>query len=223
MEAAMFTPTEFLENRQAEIAAITDQFPLAIVIANTAAGLTANHIPLLLNSPLAFSDQTACSGQFIGHVSRRNTMHEEIGQDQEIMVIFRAEDAYISPNWYPTKADHHRHVPTWNYQAIHFHGHMRFCDDAKFLRRVVGKLTTHFESRNQGARAWKMADAPRDFIDRKLAGIVGFEIEVTRCLAKSKLSQNRDRADLVNVGRELGNSGKAFMARSINMLGSVKG
>jgi transcriptional regulator len=214
----MFVPSEFDEQRCQEIETIISKFPLSTVVANGKEGLMANHLPLLLDRKLDFAAKNDCFGRFIGHVSRRNNMHRNLVKGQDVLVIFRSEDSYISPNWYPTKAEHHRHVPTWNYQAVHFHGTIQFSDDLKFLRRIVGTLTKYFESRNQGNKAWKMADAPSDFMSQKLAGIVGFEIEVYRCLAKSKLGQNKDKADFENVRREMVNHDKVFLARSMSAI-----
>ena len=94
-------------------------------------------------------------------------------------------------------------MPTWNYQVVHFHGKIEFTNDVKFLRSVVCQLTSLFEKRTNGDMAWKMRDAPRDFLDEQLAAIVGFRITVSRCVAKSKISQNRSPEDIKSVRETL--------------------
>lgn len=181
----MYVPAHFAETDAAEIAALLDAFPLACVVAQTGSGLVANHLPLLAGA----------AGTLIGHCALANPMHREIADGQEVLAIFRGDDAYVSPNFYPGKAEHHRHVPTWNYQVVHVHGTITFQHDDKAKRAAVGLLTRHHERRLDGADAWRMADAPADYMERMLAAIVAFRIDVVRTLAKSKLSQNRDARD----------------------------
>lgn len=115
--------------------------------------------------------------------------------EAEVLTIFQGSNSYISPNWYPSKHETHRHVPTWNYQVVHIHGRIRFIEDAKFLRAVVASLTQIHETRAAEAKPWKMSDGDKDYIEQQLASIVGLEIDVTRIVGKSKLSQNREPRD----------------------------
>jgi len=128
------------------------------------------------------------------------------------MVIFRGENAYISPNFYPSKADHHRHVPTWNYQVVHMYGTISFQHDDHAKRAAVGLLTRDHERRVNGTNAWKMADAPKDFMDRMLDNIVAFRVTVHRTLAKSKLSQNREKQDYLGTVQGLRETGQDGVA-----------
>ena len=193
----MYIPIHFNEARDSEIENIVASFPLAVVVAHGADGLLANHIPLLLET-----DDDG-NRSLIRHIAKANEMHEIIAPSRDVLAIFHAEDAYISPNWYPSKAEHHKVVPTWNYQIVHFHGKITFSDDVKFLRSVVGKLTSLFEQRVNGDKSWKMRDAPRDFMDAQIASIIGLKISVSRCEAKSKMSQNRPVQDRDNVRQKL--------------------
>ncbi|MCV2882842.1 FMN-binding negative transcriptional regulator [Actibacterium sp. XHP0104] len=181
----MYVPDHFQETDKTQIAAIMEHAPLACIVAQTDQGLIANHIPLLATP----------DGSLIGHVALANDMHRLITPDQEVLAVFRGDDAYVSPNFYPTKAQHHRHVPTWNYQVAHVYGRIRFQHDTQAKRAVVGLLTRLHERRVNGADAWRMADAPADYMEQMLGGIVAFKIEVDRVLAKSKLSQNREAQD----------------------------
>jgi|TARA_A100001391_G_scaffold205337_1_gene205120 transcriptional regulator len=182
----MYLPDHFKEVDPAEIASIIAGAPLACVVANSLEGLVANHVPLLLDK----------GGDLIGHFALANEMHRTVADGQEVMAIFRGVDGYISPNTYPSKLEHHRHVPTWNYQVVHVHGIITFQHDERSKRAAIGLLTRDQERRVNGDRAWKMADAPADYMLDMIAKIVAFRISVTRTIAKSKLSQNRDQRDL---------------------------
>lgn len=198
----MYIPAHFQEISRDEVARILEAAPLACIVAQTAEGLIANHIPLL----------SAPDGTLIGHVALANDMHRLIGEDQEVLAVFRGEDGYVSPNFYPSKPEHHRHVPTWNYQAVHVHGRIRFQHDDHAKRAAVGLLTRLHERRLHGAAAWRMADAPTDYMEGMLAAIVAFRIGVTRVLAKSKLSQNRETRDYLGAIEGLRASGQEAMA-----------
>ncbi|BBE71291.1 FMN-binding negative transcriptional regulator [Oharaeibacter diazotrophicus] len=209
----MYVPAHFAETDAAAIAALLEAFPLACVVAQTASGLVANHLPLLVGA----------DGSLIGHCALANAMHREIAEGQEVLAIFRGDDAYVSPNFYPGKAEHHRHVPTWNYQVVHVHGTIAFQHDDKAKRAAVGLLTRHHERRLNGADAWRMADAPADYMDRMLAAIVAFRIDIVRTLAKSKLSQNRDARDHAGAVDGLRRTGATGIADAMARRSSEKG
>lgn len=198
----MYIPPHFLETDPAQIRGLIEATPLACLVAQTDEGLVANHIPLL----------SGPDGTLIGHVALANDLHRLLPDGHGVLAVFRGEDGYISPNSYPSKALHHRHVPTWNYRVAHVQGTISFQHDDHSKRAAVGLLTRLHERRLNGAQAWRMADAPADYMQAMLAGIVAFRIRVTRVLAKSKLSQNRDEADYrgaVEGLRTAGNTGLA--------------
>jgi transcriptional regulator len=128
-------------------------------------------------------------------------------------VIFRGHDGYISPSWYPSKHETHRHVPTWNYEVVHAHGKLRVVHDEKFVRGVVARLTRRHEAGE--AHPWKMGDAPADYLDQMLKMIVGIEVEITRLEGKRKLGQNRDARDLEGAVRALGERGQTQLASAM--------
>lgn len=198
----MYIPPHFLERDASEIASILSHAPLACIVVQTEQGLVANHIPLL----------AAPDGTLIGHVALANDLHRLVPQGHEVLAIFRGADAYITPNSYPSKADHHRHVPTWNYQAVHMHGTITFQHDDPAKRAAVGLLTRLHERRVNGDAAWKMAQAPADYMETMLASIVAFRITVTRTLAKSKLGQNREGRDLAGAVTALQTQGHTAIA-----------
>lgn len=97
------------------------------------------------------------------------------------------------PSWYPSKHDHHKQVPTWNYSVVHAHGRIQIRDDARFVRRLLANLTRHHEAGEP--TPWKMADAPREYMETMVQTVVGIEIEIERLVGKFKLGQNKDEAD----------------------------
>jgi transcriptional regulator len=129
------------------------------------------------------------------HVARNNPLWQELVEGAEVMVVFQAEQGYISPNWYPSKHEAHQQVPTWNYRVVHVHGRLRVRDDERFVRGLVARLTRTHEAATQQSRPWKMTDSESSYIDRMLGAIVGIEIEIHRMLGKYKLSQNKEARD----------------------------
>lgn len=198
----MYVPPHFQEISKDEIEAVIDSAPLDCIVVQTDNGLIANHIPLLKGP----------DGTLIGHVALANDMHRIVADDQEVLTIFRGDDAYVSPNFYPSKSEHHRHVPTWNYQVVHVYGRIAFQHDVQAKRAAVGLLTRHHERRLNGPRAWRMADAPADYMEQMLGNIVAFSIHVERILAKSKLSQNREARDYHGAVSGIRASGQEALA-----------
>lgn len=184
----MYIPAHFAESRPEVLHELVRRHPLGMLVTHGAAGLDANHIPFELDAA------SGSLGTLAGHVARANPVWQQLRDGDEVMVVFRAADAYISPNWYPSKHEQHRQVPTWNYMVAHAHGRVRIVDDEGFVRGIVGRLTKTHEASQ--AVPWKMADSPREFIDGLLQAIVGIEIEITRLEGKSKLSQNKEARDL---------------------------
>ncbi len=198
----MYVPTHFQEISADEINSIIQAAPLACIVAQSAEGLIANHVPL----------RKAKDASLIGHVALANDMHRLIKDGQEVLVIFRGDDGYVSPNFYPSKPEHHRHVPTWNYQVVHVYGDIVFQHEESAKRAAVGLLTREHERRLNGKKAWRMADAPAEFMQEMLGNIVAFRISVRRIIAKSKLSQNREERDYLGAVSGLRASGNDVLA-----------
>jgi len=208
----MYRPEQFDENDPDVITRLMADFPLATIVAQTKEGLVAHHIPLLLEQ----------DHHLIGHIAKANTLHEDLEDGAEVLVIFRAEDAYISPNYYPTKASDHRHVPTWNYQVMHCYGTINFDHSVKTKTAIVGKLTKHFEHRHFSEKPWRMADAPADYMAGMLEQIVAFRISIDRYLAKSKLSQNRKTVDYDRVTTMMKETGKTYLSAEMTRIKAKK-
>jgi len=197
----MYTPAHFDLTDPDETARLMASFPLAALVALTRAGLVPNHLPLLRQGEA-----------LIGHVALANDLHREVAEGAPVLAIFTAGDAYVSPNWYPSKAQTHRAVPTWNYRAVHVHATLHWSHEARDKRRAVSLLTTHHEQAVNGAAGWKMGDAPPDFLDDMLDRIVAFRLAITRIEAKAKLNQNRSAEDVAAVARAFGEAGLSMMA-----------
>jgi transcriptional regulator len=210
----MYLPTHFEESRDEELLRIIGAHPLGALVVNAPHGLDANHLPFLLDH--------AGAGQrkLLAHVARANPLWQEARDGAEALVIFRADDGYVSPNWYPSKHESPRHVPTWNYQVVHVHGRLFVRDDERFVRGVVARLTRTHEARTGAPTPWKMTDAPADYIDRMLAAIVGIEIEIAKIVGKSKLSQNREERDRLGAAEALRKRGKTAVSDA--MLDALK-
>jgi transcriptional regulator len=189
----MYSPAHFTETDPQVIAAVLTDHPLATLVAQTDAGLVANHIPLMRDG-----------ADVIGHVALANDLHRDLPDGRAVLAIFGAGEAYVSPNWYPSKAATHRAVPTWNYRVVHVHGVLTWAREAAQKRRVVHRLTAMMEGRVNGARGWRMGDAPADYMAGMIDSIVAFRIAITRVQAKSKLSQNRTAEDRAGVVQGLG-------------------
>ena len=208
-ETTMYIPPHFAETRPEEIRRLIESHPLGSLVTHGVQGLDANQIPFEL------AEMNGESGLLRAHVARANPIWTEVENGSDVLVIFRAEHAYVSPNWYPSKQVTHRLVPTWNYQVVNIYGKIRFTEDEKFLRAVVGRLTRAHEAKAEGEKAWRMADAPADFMSAMLGQIIGVEIEFTRIAAKSKLSQNREDADRLNAADELGSRSMAELSKAM--------
>ena len=193
----MYLPESFRETRPHEIKRIIEHFPLATLVSWSRNGLDANHIPFLV-------DFEANGIQRLrGHIARKNPLYDTVRNGTDVLVVYRAEDSYISPNWYPTREPTQQVVPTWNYQAIHIYGKIQFTEDPKFIRGVISQLTKEHEKSIGENPPWKLGDAPSSFINQMISSVVGIEISVEKIEAKSKLSQNRTEVDFDGVKNKL--------------------
>ena len=187
----MYTPRAFALDDLPEIQQLIQHTRLAQLITLGENGLQASHLPLLLNP------DEGPNGTLYGHLARANPQWRELQNGSEALVIFAGADAYISPAFYPAKAEHGKVVPTWNYIAVHAYGTPEVFSDAERLLKVVTALTDRHESGR--AQPWRVSDAPADYIDGMLKAIVGFALPIERLVGKRKLSQNRSAADMAGV------------------------
>ena len=198
----MYLPAHFAENRTEVLHGLMNEYPLATLILQNDR-LEANHIPLQLHAPTAH----APLGILQGHVARANPMWKTAQHETDALAIFQGPQAYISPAWYPSKADHAKVVPTWNYVVVHARGRLVVKDDAAWLREFLTGLTNTHET--EAGSAWSIDDAPADYIAKMLAAIVGFEITITELQGKWKVSQNKSVADRAGMVTGLTNYAEA--------------
>ena len=205
----MYVPQHFDDTRIDELHRILDRFPLGALVVDGPNGLDANHIP--------FEMVTGPDGKLTlhAHVARANPVWQEIPSGADVLVIFRAGDAYISPSWYPSKHEAHRQVPTWNYQVVHVHGKIAIRDDVRFLRGLVARLTRRHEGRAGNEKPWRMTDSEPAYIDEMLAKIVGIEVMPERIVVKSKLGQNKEDRDRVGAAQALAERGELEVSRAM--------
>jgi len=192
----MYVPAHFEENRREVLDALIAAQPFGTIVTNGSNGLDANHVPF------EFEPALGPFGTLRAHVARANPLWQEAAAAPETLVIFQGPTAYISPTWYPSKAETHRAVPTWNYIVVHAHGRIVVHDDENYVRGLVARLTRKMEAGESAP--WKMGDAPADYLTQMLGAIVGLEIEVTKLVGKWKLSQNRTQADILGAANTLG-------------------
>lgn len=193
----MYTPPAFKEDDPAILAEIIRTARLPMLVTATAAGPLATPLPLILDQ------SEGPHGVLYGHLARANPQWNTpaIG---EALAIFPGPDAYVTPSWYASKAEHGKVVPTWNYVAVHAYGPVEFFDDVDRLHQAVSRLTDLHEG--QRAEPWAVTDAPETFVRSQLKGIVGLRLPITRLEGKRKLSQNRPEADRRGVAEGLAQS-----------------
>jgi transcriptional regulator len=192
----MYLPSHFRSPSQAAERQLIRQHPLATLVWTDVDGLRATPLPMLLREE---GEQLVLAA----HLPRANPLvaHLMAGA-QRLLAVFNGPEAYISPNWYPGKAETHRRVPTWDYATVHAHGTAEVHDDRDWVRAQLHALTTQQEASQ--AKPWGLHEAPADYIDTLLKVLVGVELKVTRLGAKFKVSQNHSLADRLGVRAALG-------------------
>jgi transcriptional regulator len=191
----MYVPEHFRETRFEVLRAFIEQHSMGTLIAVTSEGISANHIPMQLLS------DAGGPATLRGHIARANPLWRLLQTGASVLAIFIGPDHYVSPGWYPSKREHGKVVPTWNYATVHVRGTIRFIEDPAWLRSLVESLTDQHE-RTRVDR-WRITDAPADYLQGMLRAIVGFEIQVSGIEGKFKGSQNRPAADRAAVAEAL--------------------
>jgi transcriptional regulator len=191
----MYIPTSNEENRVSVLQALIASHPLGTLVTSGASGLFASHIPMILQY------DGSGFGVLKGHISRANTQWQDFIPTVDALAIFAGHQHYISPNWYPGKAEHGKEVPTWNYAVVHAYGPLKVVEDEHWLLTFLNNLTNIHEARS--TVPWKLTDAPPDFIKSLLNGIIGLELPIHRLEGKWKVSQNRTERERNGVAQGL--------------------
>ncbi|HDT5889175.1 FMN-binding negative transcriptional regulator [Aeromonas dhakensis] len=203
----MYLPLHFAVTDSETLHQLIRAYPLGALITHGEGGLDANHLPF------EFDAGEREHGVLRAHVARSNPLWQEVKDGDEVLVIFKAADGYISPSWYPGKQEHHKLVPTWNYSVVHAYGRIQIRDDARFVRRLLANLTRTHEAAEP--TPWKMADAPRDYLEAMVQAVVGIEIEITGLVGKFKLGQNKEAADRLGAANALQDRGQSTLAEAM--------
>lgn len=183
----MYQPAAFAVTDPAEIEAVLARLRLGCLITHDADGFCATHAPFLYEPERRV---------LTAHIARANPHWERAGSTRAL-AVFQGADAYVSPSWYPSKRQHAKVVPTWNYEAAHVHGQLTWRHEAEWLRAQVGALSDRHEAPR--AQPWAVSDAPKDYVQAMLRGIVGLELTIEKVEVNRKLSQNRPEADREGV------------------------
>lgn len=202
----MYTPPAFRENRPEVLREAIRAYPLGTLITGGPSGLIANVLP--------FSLQTAPEGDVLhAHLAKANDQIDDLRQGSPALVVFQGPQAYVSPSWYPTKHEHGRVVPTWNYVIVQITGIPVIVDDATWLRNQIEQLTAAHE--HGRIAPWSVSDAPESFVAGQMKGIVGLEIAVSRMEGKWKTSQNQPVENRIGVEQGLRADGFTDLARYV--------
>lgn len=210
----MYIPKHFDQSDIPVLHELIRSRPLSTVVTLSSGGLDANHIPLHLSaepSPL---------GTLRGHVARANPIWSDLAPNVDALAIFHGPDAYITPSWYPTKAETGKAVPTWNYAVAHAYGTLRVIDDPSWLRTHLEALTAQHEAAFE--KPWQLSDAPPDYTEKLMGAVVGIEIVITRLQGKWKASQNQPPQNRAGVIRGLEENGCPQASAMAAFIGSAR-
>ncbi|ANY17695.1 FMN-binding negative transcriptional regulator [Bordetella pseudohinzii] len=201
----MYIPAHFKIEDPAALHELMRAFPLGMLVTHGGSGLDVNHIPFELD------EGAGALGVLNAHVARANPVWQDVADGDEALVVFRAEQAYISPSWYPSKHEAHKQVPTWNYRVVHARGRIVIRDDERYVRGVVARLTRRHEAGEP--QPWKMSDSAPEYIDGMLRAIVGIQVEITALEGKFKLGQNKEARDIAGAGQALVERGEQALGQ----------
>ncbi len=193
----MYIPQHFKEDDQETLQQYIRTYVFGLLIVSDDEGIEANHLPFHLSG-----GDSGELGHLHCHVARSNPVWQRLQHGARVLVVYQGPDAYVSPSWYPTKAETGRVVPTWNYLAVHAEGKARVIEDPAWLIRHLNQLTDQHEAGR--SEPWSVDDAPADFTGRLVEAIVGIEVKIESLTGKLKSSQNlpeRNRAG-VKAGLE---------------------
>jgi transcriptional regulator len=190
----MYQPEHFRVGDLKLMHALIRAHPFGILVSAGSEGLYATHLPTVLKDD-------GRNGVIECHLARANPHWKHLAAGIEGLMIFQGTEGYITPNWYPSKAEHGKVVPTWNYSVVHAHGRPEVMEDKHWLRSHVSEITAQQE--HGRAAPWAVSDAPESFIEIMLRGIIGIRIVIERIEGKWKMSQNREAKDREGVARGL--------------------
>jgi transcriptional regulator len=211
----MYLPPAFKEDRLDVQHQLIRKHPLGLLVTVGQDGPLASPVPFVLDS------SASKLGTLRAHLARGNAQWKDSLPDKNVLIIFQGPDVYVTPSWYVTKQETGKVVPTWNYAMVQARGKMRVIDDAAWLRSQITLMTDKMEG--QRATPWAVSDAPADYIESQIKGIVGLEIEISAIEGKWKVSQNRPVADRSGVAAGLGQEAPDAASAMIALVKSYGG
>lgn len=186
----MHVPKIFQQTDINQLENLIVNYPFASLVTHSESGLEVNHLPLFL-------DKSTSKSVLQGHIAKSNPLWKTLKDKSEVLVVFHGPNCYVSPNYYPTKKENGRAVPTWNYVAVHVKGYLSYCYDTEFKLEMLNNLT--FQHEQKQSKPWSINDAPEEYIERMLPAIVGLKIEVSEIIGQSKISQNQPEVNQQGV------------------------
>ena len=186
----MHIPHKFKQDEENQLIAIMREYPFATLVTHSESGIEATHLPVIFNR---------ADGKNIiqAHIAKANKIWKSVKEGSEILLIFNGPNCYISPNYYPTKKESGKAVPTWNYVVVHVKGTISFIHDEKWIYNMIDSLTKEHESKQD--IPWSISDAPDTFINKMLPAIVGIELNINSIEGQWKLSQNQPEVNKFGV------------------------
>lgn len=206
----MYRQSHFKEDRVEVMHELMRAQPLATLVTYAADGITANHIPMALDS------EASAHGVLRGHVAKGNSFWKNFDPSVDALAVFQGPQHYITPSWYPSKKEHGKAVPTWNYVVVHAYGPMTIVDDPDWLLAHLQTLTSEHEDGRE--EPWAVGDAPDDFVARMIKGMVGIEVPISRLEGMWKTSQNRPEQDRLGVVGGLNREGTPSAAQMAGLV-----
>jgi transcriptional regulator len=206
----MYVPPAFREDDPLVLKDFIQSQPLGLLISHDGEALLANLVPFELT-------EDGGSLRLRAHLARANAQWKSL-DGRDVLIVFQGVDAYVSPQWYASKREHGKVVPTWNYALVQARGRAAVTEDAAWLHAQVSRLTARQEAGVKDGKAWQVTDAPEAYIASQLRGIVGIEVAVTELTGKIKASQNRpevDRREVVEGLEAQGHAGQLAMAELV--------
>lgn len=192
----MYQPPHFREDRIEVMQELMRAHPFATLVSVQEGRLAADHLPLVIFPELSEK------GTVRGHIAKADPLWKEReGLSATILAVFQGPQAYVTPSWYPSKKEHGKVVPTWNYAVVQAHGELVFHDDPVWLVEHLQEITQRQEEHRPAP--WAVHDAPNDYMARQLKGIVGIEFVISQLEGKWKVSQNRNEQDRMGVQQSL--------------------
>ncbi|MDU0112700.1 FMN-binding negative transcriptional regulator [Psychrosphaera aquimarina] len=209
----MYAPNNFKQTDIRELIAIMREYPFATLITHSISGIEANHLPVTIVE----SD----GGMAIhAHIAKANKLWQSVEQGADVLLIFNGPNCYVSPNYYPTKKENGRAVPTWNYVVVHVKGNISFIHDEQWVYRMLDTLTKEHEA--EQISPWSITDAPVEYIDKMLSAIVGIEISIDEIEGKWKLSQNQPDVNKLGVMQRLIENGQAQQVKISELINDLQ-